>query len=207
MTGITLSPQQPPVVDHRGGDLQVIARAGSGNTESISRRIAALIADDAEPESIVAFTFTDRAAAELKERVVRHVAKRMGAAFRDRLGPMYVRTIYGYCFRRLQDHAPRYGNFDVSTPTVTPASAAANTAPSVSPASALATGSPSATSRRPSTSSAPNSSTSTPSATPLSRPAFAHRTLLELAPDVVGHVDRILYGDVRQAAFKALGLN
>lgn len=116
LSGITLSPEQQAVVDHRGGDLQVIACAGSGKTESISRRIAALIADGAEPESIVAFTFTERAAAELKERVVERVAERMGAAFRDRLGPMYVGTIHGYCFRILQDHVPRYGNFDLLDP-------------------------------------------------------------------------------------------
>lgn len=62
---IALSPAQQQVVVHRGSDLQVIACAGSGKTESISRRVAALIAEGAEPASIVAFTFTERAAAEL----------------------------------------------------------------------------------------------------------------------------------------------
>jgi DNA helicase-2/ATP-dependent DNA helicase PcrA len=110
---LTLSPVQQTVVDHRGSDLQVIACAGSGKTESISRRVAALIAEGAEPASIVAFTFTERAAAELKERITRRVAEKMGLAFRDRLGPMFVGTIHGYCFRVLQDHVPRYGNYDV----------------------------------------------------------------------------------------------
>src|SRR5437667_1593753 len=110
---INLSQEQEQVVAHRGSDLQVIACAGSGKTESISRRIAALIAEGAEPASIVAFTFTERAAAELKERVVRRVGERMGEAFLDRLGPMFVGTIHGYCFRLLQDHVPRYGNYDV----------------------------------------------------------------------------------------------
>src|SRR6476660_817073 len=110
---VTLSPEQEAVVGHRGSDLQVIACAGSGKTESISRRVAALIAEGAEPASIVAFTFTERAASELKDRITRRVAGRMGEAFRDRLGPMFVGTIHAYCFRLLQDHVPQYGNYDV----------------------------------------------------------------------------------------------
>jgi DNA helicase-2/ATP-dependent DNA helicase PcrA len=113
MSLIALSPDQQEVVDHRGVDLQVIACAGSGKTESISRRVAALIAEGAEPSSIVAFTFTERAAIQLKERITRRVAEQMGDAFRDRLGPMFVGTIHAYCFRILQDHVPRYGNYDV----------------------------------------------------------------------------------------------
>jgi DNA helicase-2/ATP-dependent DNA helicase PcrA len=108
-----LSPAQQQVVDHRGGDLQVIACAGSGKTESISRRVAALIAEGAEPASIVAFTFTERAASELKERIVRRVSEVKGPAFRDRLSPMFVGTIHAYCFRLLQDHVPEYGNYDI----------------------------------------------------------------------------------------------
>jgi len=110
---VTLSPNQQSVVDLRGSDLQVIACAGSGKTESISRRVAALIAEGAEPSSIVAFTFTERAAEELKERISHRVAERMGEGFRDRLGPMFVGTIHAYCFRILQDYVPRYGNYDV----------------------------------------------------------------------------------------------
>ena len=110
---IRLSQSQQDVVDHRGTDLQVIACAGSGKTESISQRVAALINDGAEPASIVAFTFTDRAAEELKERIVRRVEEAKGAEFLDRLGPMFVGTIHSYCFRLLQDHVPKYGNYDV----------------------------------------------------------------------------------------------
>jgi len=101
------------VVEHRGRSLQVIACAGSGKTESISRRIASLIAEGEEPASIVAFTFTERAAAELNERIVRWVEDVKGPGFLDRLGPMFVGTIHGYCFRVLQDHVPRFGNYDV----------------------------------------------------------------------------------------------
>lgn len=110
---LNLSAAQQRVIDHRGSDLQVIACAGSGKTESISRRVAALMAEGAAPSSIVAFTFTERAAAELKERITRRVAERLGDSFKDRLGPMFVGTIHGHCFRLLQDYVPRFGNYDV----------------------------------------------------------------------------------------------
>src|SRR6266852_3037557 len=110
---VTLSANQQAVVDLRGSDLQVIACAGSGKTESISRRVATLIAEGAEPASIVALTFTERAADELKQRITHRVAERMGNGFRDRLGPMFVGTIHAYCFRILQNHVPEYGNYDV----------------------------------------------------------------------------------------------
>lgn len=110
---IALSPAQRLVVTHRGTDLQVIACAGSGKTESISRRVAALILEGSEPASIVAFTFTQRAANELKERIIRRVADVKGQEYRDRLGPMFIGTIHAYCFRLLQDYVPRYGNYDI----------------------------------------------------------------------------------------------
>ena len=108
-----LSPSQKAVVEHRGSDLQVIACAGSGKTESMARRVAALVQDGCEPSSIVAFTFTERAAAELKERISRRVGELLGQDFVGRLAPLYVGTIHAYCFRLLQDHVPEYGNYDI----------------------------------------------------------------------------------------------
>src|SRR5262249_53579038 len=106
---MNLSPEQQRVVDQRGADLQIIACAGSGKTESVSRRIAALIEEGAEPASIIAFTFTERAAAELKERIVRRGAERMGAACRDRLGPLSAGTPHASSPRRLQAPVRRFG--------------------------------------------------------------------------------------------------
>jgi DNA helicase-2/ATP-dependent DNA helicase PcrA len=113
MTAPALSPAQLRAVQHRGSDLQLIACAGSGKTETVAQRVSALIDEGAAPESIVAFTFTERAALELKDRILKRVKEKKGAAFLDRLGPMYVGTIHGYCFRLLQDHVPKYGSYDV----------------------------------------------------------------------------------------------
>jgi DNA helicase-2/ATP-dependent DNA helicase PcrA len=107
------SEEQAGVIAHRGGHLQVIACAGAGKTEAISRRVASLIEEGVEPGHIVAFTFTERAAEGLKTRITRRIAEAKGQAFLDRLGPMFVGTIHSYCLRLLQDHVPEFGNFDV----------------------------------------------------------------------------------------------
>ncbi len=108
-----LSPTQVQVVNARGHHIQVIACAGSGKTESISRRVASLISEGVRSDQIVAFTFTERAATELKERIVRRVGEIAGAEAAGKLAQMYVGTIHGYCLRLLQDHLPAYGNFDI----------------------------------------------------------------------------------------------
>lgn len=98
-------------VAHRGGHIQIIAAAGSGKTEVVSQRVASLLADGEPPESIVAFTFTDKAAAELKERIRERVTASMGAAASDQLGRLFVGTIHAYCFRMLQTYVPRYETY------------------------------------------------------------------------------------------------
>jgi DNA helicase-2/ATP-dependent DNA helicase PcrA len=112
-TSFIPSTEQERVIAHRGEHLQVIACAGAGKTEAISRRVASLIAEGVEPAQVVAFTFTERAAESLKARITRRVAEAMGRAFLDRLGPMFVGTIHAYCLRLLQDHVPEFGNYDI----------------------------------------------------------------------------------------------
>lgn len=79
-------------VEHRDGHLQIIASAGSGKTEVVSQRVSALLADGFPPESIVAFTFTERAASSLKSRIERCVVVHpsLGPPFLDirRLPPL-----------------------------------------------------------------------------------------------------------------------
>jgi DNA helicase-2/ATP-dependent DNA helicase PcrA len=102
-------------VEYRGGHLQIIAAAGSGKTEVVSQRVAALLAEGAPPESIVAFTFTERAAASLKTRIERCVvaSTKLGEPFLDKLGPMFVGTIHSYCFDLLRRHVAKYETYDV----------------------------------------------------------------------------------------------
>jgi hypothetical protein len=56
------------------------------------------------PVQFMAFPFTERAAASLKNRITRRIVESMGEAFLDRLSPMFVGTIHTYCLHLLQDH-------------------------------------------------------------------------------------------------------
>src|SRR3990170_339292 len=93
-------------------NLQVIACAGAGKTEFVSKRIAYLISKGfAKPENIVAFTFTERAAEELKFRIRQRIRELIG--HQPDVGDMYVGTIHSFCFKLLQDFVPKYRVFDV----------------------------------------------------------------------------------------------
>ena len=98
-------------VAHRGGHVQIIAAAGSGKTEVVSQRVASLLKDGEPPESIVAFTFTEKAAEELKERIRERSVALLGPSATDKLGHLYVGTIHGYCFRLLQTYVPRFETY------------------------------------------------------------------------------------------------
>jgi DNA helicase-2/ATP-dependent DNA helicase PcrA len=93
--------------------MQIIASAGSGKTEVISQRVVDLLAGGVGPEGIVAFTFTEKAAASLKARIQARAVERLGESALGRLTPMYVGTIHAYCFRVLQQYVPQYEAYDV----------------------------------------------------------------------------------------------
>ncbi|MBU2730092.1 ATP-dependent helicase [Acidithiobacillus caldus] len=108
---------QLAAIDHLSGNLQLIACAGSGKTEVVAQRVVSLLRSITEggagcaPGNIVAFTFTDKAAAELKERI--HA--RCHGAFGNVTGlaEMYVGTIHGYCLELLKSEVPAYMKYEV----------------------------------------------------------------------------------------------
>lgn len=108
-----LEGQALEAVRHRGGNVQIIASAGSGKTEVVAQRVVSLLEDGIEPEAIVAFTFTEKAAASLAARVQRRASESLGDAALGKLGPLYIGTIHGYCFRLLEQHVGHYETFDV----------------------------------------------------------------------------------------------
>ena len=93
-----LTPEQRDAVTHGDGPLLIVAGAGTGKTTVLTRRIAHLIATRrARPEEVLALTFTDRAAAEMEERV-------------DRLVPYgytqaWISTFHAFGDRVLREHA------------------------------------------------------------------------------------------------------
>ncbi len=93
-----LNPPQRQAVTHRGAPLLVVAGAGSGKTRVLTRRIAYLLATGAaRPGEILAITFTNKAAAEMKERVAAQVGARGRA--------MWVSTFHSLCVRILRAEA------------------------------------------------------------------------------------------------------
>ncbi|KAJ1684768.1 hypothetical protein LUZ63_020039 [Rhynchospora breviuscula] len=94
-------PQRRAVV-HAGTPLLVVAGAGSGKTRVLTRRIAWLINErDAHPGSILAITFTNKAAAEMRERVTELVGNRAKI--------MWVSTFHSSCVRILRKEADKLG--------------------------------------------------------------------------------------------------
>ena len=103
-----LNPQQREAVEHTGSPLLVVAGAGSGKTRVLTNRIAYLLARGAHPGQIMAITFTNKAAAEMKERVADLVGRRANA--------MWVSTFHSMCVRVLRREAKTLGmssNFSI----------------------------------------------------------------------------------------------
>jgi DNA helicase-2/ATP-dependent DNA helicase PcrA len=97
-----LNEPQRAAVTHAGPPLLVVAGAGSGKTRVLTRRIAWLINErKAHPGSILAITFTNKAAAEMKERVEDLVGKRARI--------MWVSTFHSACVRILRKEIDRVG--------------------------------------------------------------------------------------------------
>ena len=97
-----LNPAQLEAVTHTGGPLLVVAGAGSGKTRVITRRIAYLIEQhDVSPFEILAITFTNKAAGEMRDRV--------GALVGPVVESMWVSTFHKACVRFLRRDAEHVG--------------------------------------------------------------------------------------------------
>ena len=86
---------QEEIINHKEGALLVMASAGSGKTRVLTERIKELLKNDTEKFHVLALTFTNKAAEELKERlsVVRNIEKRA-----------FVGTFHSFCLEVIQSH-------------------------------------------------------------------------------------------------------
>jgi len=91
--------------------LRIIACAGSGKTTTVAGKVAYLLDPLNEfgikPENIIAFTYTEKAAGELKNKILNNVGQYRGMA------NMYIGTIHGWCLKSLQENEYKYQSFSV----------------------------------------------------------------------------------------------
>lgn len=112
---MNLTDSQQKAVKHSGRNLQLIACAGSGKTEVVAQRVVYLLTpgrkDSLVPRNIVAFTYTEKAAAELKERIVTRTREILDDI--PGMAEMFVGTIHAFCLDLLKGETPKYLKYDV----------------------------------------------------------------------------------------------
>lgn len=110
-----LTTKQASAVNSGKRRVLVVAGAGSGKTEVMARRIAWWVGvDGVQKKDIVAFTFTERAAEEMKFRIRSWLERITPAGEEVSLGGMYVGTIHGFCIAKLRELWPDdYHNYDI----------------------------------------------------------------------------------------------
>ncbi len=94
-----LNADQRDVVETRDVPILVLAGPGTGKTHTIVERIASLIQEGEDPDRILAITFTNKAAQEMKSRVLKITGKK----------PSWIRTIHGACAQILRAHIHKLG--------------------------------------------------------------------------------------------------
>jgi DNA helicase-2/ATP-dependent DNA helicase PcrA len=106
-----LTPEQQAAALDTANEVLTLACAGSGKSRTLAYRIARLLAEGNPPESIVAFTFTEKAAESIKRRV----SEALITAGLDPMvmGAMYIGTIHAYCQHIMGDMDATYRQFDV----------------------------------------------------------------------------------------------
>ncbi len=114
---IDFTEEQLQAIQTNDQHLRIIACAGSGKTSTVAGKVAFLLNPqnglNVEPKNIIAFTYTEKAAAELKNRILKFIKEIPQLAGLKGLADMYVGTIHGWCLRALQENEYDYRRFSV----------------------------------------------------------------------------------------------
>ena len=111
ISNLNYTPDQQKAIFADNKNVQIIACAGSGKTSTIVARIIFLIVSGVKPSEIVAITYTEKAAASLKQKIYQEYEKATGTL--EGLGDLFIGTIHGYCLFLLQEYTNDFKNYDI----------------------------------------------------------------------------------------------
>jgi len=113
---VEYTPNQQQALSCLDGNVQIIACAGSGKTQVISQRIVNILTEKRSagvmPENVVAFTFTNKAADELKNRIYKLCEEQHTT---QGLAAMYIGTIHAFCMNVLMNYVPKFMKYTLLT--------------------------------------------------------------------------------------------
>lgn len=114
---IEFTPEQIEAIKTNDKNLRIIACAGSGKTSTVAGKVAHLLNPknglNVLPKNIIAFTYTEKAAAELKNKILKAIQEIPELQNLRGIADMYVGTIHGWCLKALQDNEYDYRTYSV----------------------------------------------------------------------------------------------
>lgn len=106
-----LTPDQANAALDTSREVLCLACAGSGKSQTLAFRVARLISEGVHPSSIVAFTFTEKAAESIKRRIAQTLT--LAGFSTNLIGQMYIGTIHAFCQNILGKADAKYRQYDV----------------------------------------------------------------------------------------------
>lgn len=117
MKSFEFTDKQKEAIETNDKHLRIIACAGSGKTSTVAGKVAYLLNPknglNVLPKNIIAFTYTEKAAAELKHKVLQFIKNDPDLANIGGLADMYIGTIHGWCLKALQENEYDYRKYSV----------------------------------------------------------------------------------------------
>jgi DNA helicase-2/ATP-dependent DNA helicase PcrA len=114
---LNFTQDQQKAIQENDKNLRIIACAGSGKTSTVAAKIAHLLNPDnnldVAPQNIIAFTYTEKAAAELRNKVLKMIKEDEKLKNIQAIADMYIGTIHGWCLKALQENEYQYQKFSV----------------------------------------------------------------------------------------------